>query len=420
MRILFLTNLYPPIYGGGYELECRDIAEGLVARGHEATVVTSMRGVESPQVDGNVHRVMRFLGDEVKAEDYADKIVHLATYLKAQMRLASICRHNARAVKAVIDQVRPDVAYVWNLDDVTLSPLVAISEHDIPRVHRLGAMWMANALAYHLTPERVRRVVRGILRGVRNPEFFLKQGSFITCSDFIGRQAVEAGLPKENVFTVYTFVPIPTDLPPLYDGPVFRMLYGGRVCEEKGVHVAVQATGELARDSGIGPFELSIVGSGPQDYISRLKKEVADLGIADRVRFVGFVPREQLLSMMPESHVWLFTSIWAEPFGQVLTESMGRGLPIIASPVGGSAEFLVDGENALTFPSGDHKALAAAVKRLMNDRSLRARLREGGSRTVRERFGFKKTIDMHEHYLLAAVGKTAISSVATEVTVGKS
>ena len=417
MRILVITNLYPPIYYGGYELECRDIIEGLAARGHDITVVTSMSGVGSPRVDGNVHRLMRLKGEEVPAANYANKIAHLGTYLRAQMRSASISLHNSKAVKSVLNQVRPDVAYVWNLCDVTLSPLVAVSERGIPRVHRLGSLWMAEGLEYHLVSSRVQRLMRSILRNVRNPDVYLKKGIFLTCSDFLGRQVIKAGLPKESVFTIYTFVPIPDEVQPMYDGPIFRMLWAGRLCEEKGVHIAVRAAGELAKDPATGPFELCIVGSGPEDYTSRLKQEIADLKLEDRVHLAGVVPREQLAGMYSERHAFLFTSIWDEPFGQVLTESMGRGLPVIASPAGGSAEFLTNEENALTFPIGDHMALAAAIRRLMNDRELRGRLRETGLRTVRERFGFEKTLDLHEHYLLSAAGRAAAPAVA-ERTIG--
>ena len=56
MRILIVSNLYPPHHIGGYELGCRDVVEGLKARGHEVKVLTSTYGVGKRKCDGDVHR----------------------------------------------------------------------------------------------------------------------------------------------------------------------------------------------------------------------------------------------------------------------------------------------------------------------------------------------------------------------------
>jgi glycogen synthase len=420
MKILVLTNLYPPIYFGGYELECRDIAEGLGARGHDIAVVTSMCGVSSPQVEGHVHRVLRFLPEEIDSSAYSSKLAGLPAYARAQWRLGQVSRDNAAVVSSLIEQVRPDVAFLWNMSDVTFSPTASVSKHRLPRVTRIATPWVVDALRYHAGPNSLRNAIRASLTGVKNPNSCLTEGLFITPSDFIGRQLTDSGIPGDRVVTIYCPAHIPPQMPGPYQGDVFKMMFAGRVCEEKGPHVAVRAVGELAKDKDAGPFQLDIVGNGPADYLDKLKKEAESLGVADRVSFMPAVPRERLESMRAEYHSFVFTSIWPEPGAMILIENMAYGLPIIASPAGGTGEYLLDGENALVFPVQDHLALAAAMKRLMVDRSLLSRLRDGGRRTACERFDFEKILDQYERHLFNALGRARGTQAVEDGVIGKS
>src|ERR1051325_10801161 len=96
-------------------------------------------------------------------------------------------------------------------------------------------------------------------------------------------------------------------------------------------------------------------------------------GLTDRVAF-DVVDRSELASRYRDSDVFVFPTIWEEPFGLVPLEAMACGTPVIATGTGGSGEFLVEGYNCLLVPPGDAHALAAAVRRLAEDGELRARL----------------------------------------------
>ena len=75
-----------------------------------------------------------------------------------------------------------------------------------------------------------------------------------------------------------------------------------------------------------------------------------------------------------------------EPFGMIVLEALAAGTPVVASDSGGPAEILEPDRSGLLFPTGDARALAEAVIRVLEDDGLRARLAEGGRRRVRERF----------------------------------
>ena len=99
---------------------------------------------------------------------------------------------------------------------------------------------------------------------------------------------------------------------------------------------------------------------------------------------MGGLDRPELADAYRAADVMVFPSLWAEPFGLVPVEAMACGVPVVATGVGGSAEFLVDGGNALLYPPGDPAALAARLHQLATDPALRRRLVEGGGATAEE------------------------------------
>ena len=96
---------------------------------------------------------------------------------------------------------------------------------------------------------------------------------------------------------------------------------------------------------------------------------------------------------MRQSDVFVFSSIWDEPFAITPLQALGCGLPVVATRAGGTAEGFVDGETALLIPPNDTRAMADAIARLVRDEPLRQRLRENGIREARERWGFGAYMD---------------------------
>jgi glycosyltransferase involved in cell wall biosynthesis len=157
----------------------------------------------------------------------------------------------------------------------------------------------------------------------------------------------------------------------------WRLLYVGRVHRDKGIDIAVAGLAELPAEA-----TLTIAGAGDDRYMADLRRQVAALGLEQRVLFVGPTPPEGLPALYAGADVVLFPIRWEEPWGLVPLEAMGIGRPVVATARGGAASYLRDEENALLIPSEDPGALAAAVRRLAGDAPLRAKLRAGGERTA--------------------------------------
>jgi glycosyltransferase involved in cell wall biosynthesis len=132
-----------------------------------------------------------------------------------------------------------------------------------------------------------------------------------------------------------------------------------RLAPWKGQHVVLKA---LAKLPGV---HCAIAGSalfGEDSYSESLGALAAELGISDRVTFLG--QRNDVPSLMRAVDVVVHPSVYAEPFGRTLVEAMLMRTPIVATDAGASSEILAGGEGALV-PPGDSDALAAAIRKAL-------------------------------------------------------
>ncbi len=114
------------------------------------------------------------------------------------------------------------------------------------------------------------------------------------------------------------------------------------------------------------------------------------LGIADRVRFLGYI--DDLGSWYAAFDAFLLTSA-NEGTPVVAIEALAAGVPVVATAAGGTGTVVDDGETGLLAPIGDVAALAAHLERLRADEALRRRLGEEGARRMRERFSTARMVD---------------------------
>lgn len=149
----------------------------------------------------------------------------------------------------------------------------------------------------------------------------------------------------------------------------------GRVTEVKGISFALRA---LASPMMPAAVRLNVIGSGPSE--DALRREASDLRLGHRVRFLGF--RRNVLDFIAHLDGLLMPSLH-EGLPYTLLEAMSLGVPIIASRVGGLAEVLRDGENALLVPAADVQALEAAVERIAVDVSFARSLGDSAAKLQR-------------------------------------
>lgn len=152
-----------------------------------------------------------------------------------------------------------------------------------------------------------------------------------------------------------------------------------RLAPVKGLQHALAAAAQLKKQRV--PFTWLFVGQGP--LLQELQAQTQSLGLADRVRWLGF--QSDIPGLLAAADVFVLPSL-QEALGLVLLEAMAAGLPIVASQVGGIPELIEPGKQGFLVPPGDSSQLAAAIGVLLADRQRAAVLGAAGREKILAQF----------------------------------
>lgn len=177
-------------------------------------------------------------------------------------------------------------------------------------------------------------------------------------------------------------------IPNSYDDRLFRELPGharnrelifvGRLIGDKGVACALRALAEL-KSRGITP-RLTVVGGGPEE--PRLRQLAGEIGLAGQVCFAGIRRGEDLVRELNAHAILIVPSLWREPFGIVALEGIACGCVVIGSAGGGLKDAI--GPCGVTFPNGDHQALADCIAGLLGHPAKLCALRSAAPAHLRQ------------------------------------
>jgi glycosyltransferase involved in cell wall biosynthesis len=208
---------------------------------------------------------------------------------------------------------------------------------------------------------------------------------FVVGSRYMANHVAQHGFKKDKI-TVLPLYAAAAQAPPLAPSERRGMLFAGQLVRGKGLDLLLQAM-QIARNRE----PLLVAGGGRQEELYR--RMCADLGIADRVRFLGSLPSSELRSLLGRVRFLVVPSRAPETFGQVGVEAMAHATPVIASAVGGIAEWLQHEVTGLLTPSNRVPELAAALDRLAGDEDLRGRLGAAALHSYEKRFTPEKHFD---------------------------
>jgi glycosyltransferase involved in cell wall biosynthesis len=206
--------------------------------------------------------------------------------------------------------------------------------------------------------------------------------AYIALTEFARRKLIQGGLPAEKLHVKPNFV---TPDPGVGPGDRGYALYAGRLSEEKGIEVLLEAWKLLGNQ-----IPLVIVGEGP------LASKVAARAPAIGADYRGPLSRHEVAGCMRHASLLVVPSVCYETFSLVTAEALACGLPVLASDAGSAAELIDNGRTGLHFRSGDLGDLAAKMKFLWRDQELLGRMR----REARAEYEAKYTADRNYEMLM--------------------
>lgn len=250
---------------------------------------------------------------------------------------------------------------------------------------KVAVAWM-NRAARHTPKGAWARI--GRLGGYYNLKYYKGFDVLVANTEDIAEWIVRQGWPAGQVRCIPNFAAAPPESAPLdrgaldtpYDAPL--LLAMGRLHESKAHDVSLQALAELPE------AYLWIAGAGPLE--AKLKAMATALGVERRVRFLGW--RTNASALYRAADVCVFPSRY-EPLGNVVIQAWAHGLPVVAAASQGPQALIRDGDDGLLIPIDDAAALAAGVRRVLQDPALRDRLAQRGADRVESEFSEAAVVD---------------------------
>lgn len=408
MRILFLSNFFPPARPGGYTQWCHEVSERLEGRGHTIAVLTSRYELaKAPANERSVYRVLYLEGDLAYYQP-----LHFFTRWRKEHR------QNLVFLERTVKEFAPDLIFVWGMWALSKA-LPALAEKLLPGrvVYYLSDYWPSAAdmhTRYWQSPAehwpmRVPKCVLGkvamsMLAKDTQPSLKLEQ--VICVSAAVRDLLVEAGLPLRHAHIVHggtdgeRFLGVRSrDYAP---GPL-KLLYAGQLVRHKGVHTAIEAMAILINKQTMHRVTLSLIGSGHPDYEAFLRDMVERELLQDFVTFHKPVSKDKMPATLQQFDVLIFPSIYDEPLARITQEAMASGLVVVGTTTGGTKEILRDGETGLTFAPEDAESLAERIAELTVDPDLRYRLAQAGRQAVLQNFTLDRMVNEIEDYLVGCL-----------------
>ena len=394
MRLLFVSNLFPPFHIGGYELVCQKTADGLRERGHHVEVLTSTHGSGVVEED-TVHRV---LSCAYRPPDFFPDASATET------------RRNSQILAGEIARLKPEVVVLWNLHGLGM--------HRLYRTALDQAKHVATRLGdYQLWPnwDAGQPIHRESLAILLDPRLRCAANSRTLGQDLVG-----VGMKPNQVAVLHAYVqsnwdPLPQPPPP---PTPLRLLWAGRIDGTKGLDVAAEGAILLARDWRI-PTRLDIGGWGDEELLASCLARVATAAEAEAVdlqaRYLGPVDTHQLAELFPRYHAYVASSVGHDTFPMTPVEAMAAGAPVVASRLGGLVEITGGGELGLLFEPGNAADLARQLNRLATDKGLVAKLRTRARQQAEVRFRREVAISRFEAFVGACAAGLDVASMPPSV-----
>lgn len=374
-RIALVPSSFHP-YFGGVEEHTRQVAKGLLARGHAVEVWTVDRGerLGVQEVDGVRVRYLRTPLPARRAANLARFAVMsppaFATWLSAALRFRPDVLH--------VQCFGPNGIYATALSRLLRRPLV-ISSH--------GETFADE----HDVFGRSALMQRGLSAGCQQAAVTTGCSVLVT-HDLATRFGARDALIVPNGVEL-----IGSPQRAKVKGRVPTIVAVGRLVHVKGFDLLIRAVAQLDR-----PVQLVLVGEGSaHESLEALAREV---GISDSVKLVGRQDQPEVRRLMSESDVVAVPSR-AESFGIVALEAWDSGTPLIATSLGGPRGFVTDGVDGLLVDPENTPALAAAIDRVLSDEDLARRLADAGRESVKQ-FTWDRVVDDYERIYEVALEKS--------------
>lgn len=236
----------------------------------------------------------------------------------------------------------------------------------------------------------------------RRKKILINASGIIAVSHFIAQLAQKIGVPENKIKVIYNSVDFEIDNLDLAAAETIKnqfeknskiIMTGGRLTSWKGEDVLIKILGRI--EQSIGSTKLLILGDGPQ--LENLKKLARELGLQEKVFFIGRVKQEDMINYLKAADLFILNTNY-EGLSHILLEAMAAGTPIVTTNIGGNPEVIEDGKNGLLVDYNSQDQLVAAAVKILNNSQLARNFVEGGKEKLKQ-FSWDKAVKQTIEFL---------------------
>jgi len=360
MKILTVSNYYPPYFIGGYEIACKETMDFLKNTGHHIEVLTS-------NYEGTIY-----------GEEGVERTMTLTNYATAS-RLSKMQdeNHNHRLLKEAIERFKPDLVYFWSLRGIGLGIIEAANNANIPKVFEIGDFWMKGYM-HQKEPSTLKRALKTLIPFSHTQPVEIRPT--ICVSQWIADELVQEYKIVDN-YVIPNGTTIPEQLGDV-EVEHLRFIFAGRIDEEKGLDLAIKALISFNEKHPQKEFSLEVFGKGDEAFITMCKELASP--IHNKVHFHGMV--SDRAEIYKNGSIFLMPTRMREPFGLVVIEAMAYGCVVIATDAYGPAEIIDDEQNGLLFKPEDIDDFCRQIEQVATNESYKEQLRVAGFEHVKTNY----------------------------------
>lgn len=416
MKILVISDSYPPHHGGGYELRCKDVIDSLLERGHRVHILSTRCPTSKCDLHPNESGIHRILYKKSQTKSLLIQILH------DFLDIFYLTRYMIK--------LQPDLIYLWHLGDLSNAIIPYFSKLNIPMIYDEGGIGLiatARILkrglyfyqnekdpnlkkwAKKLINATIKFLSIGLIRPNANWPVDMKL--LFNCSTSL-TYAYQNGVPIDNASVIHSGVDLQkfSYKAQTKIGDTVNILVPGRISPKKGTIDALDLFRKL-KEKKI-PVHLTIIGTNFSfTYYERIKQIISDLDMNSQIRLMPMVDREELINYYHANSICFFPSYQKNGLSRVPLEAMACGCVVISYGNEGSREIINNSETGFLVAEGGLGEAAIVIEKLRNDATLFKRISENARQKIEQDFSFSRYLDQVESFLFDAYkqsGKSAI------------
>jgi glycosyltransferase involved in cell wall biosynthesis len=384
MHIILINSEYPPI-GGGAGNASANIARELAALGIQVSVVTAHFG-NLPRLEICDNVTVYRIPVLRRKQDRSGVLEQIAFIISASFWTVNWARKN-RPIATLAFFGVPSGAVAWILKLVYKIPyIVSLRGGDVPgfRPYDFKIFHKLIAPVLHVIWKNASAIIANS-NGLR-----------------------DLALAFDSRFEI-PIIPNGVDLEkytvPERDWSSLRLLSAGRIVHQKGLDLGLRALSQLKELE----WTWSIAGDGPQ--LENLRSLAAELGIRERVHFLGWQSRDDLTQKYQQANIFLFPSRH-EGMPNAVLEAMSTGLPVVATRIAGSEELVIEGETGFLVQTENVDELRESLRRILIDPTQRKKMGLASRQRVEENYSWKNVAEQYKNLLDVIVSEAKQSPSA--------